>query len=228
MKYINIKFLLIAVLALQFVSCEKEHEDIGAVVENVPEIHQYGDNPIFHLKGLEFVDPGIYADLYVGNDTIEDLPFKVSGSVNDEIEGSYTLTYEVLNENNISFYSHRLVNVVDFTGYDVVEIPEGTWDGLRVNRDDGGPVQITKIREGIYSISDLLAGYYYKLYGDPYTAPALLIVDDKGGIRSELGSGPWGGVTAVGINFDETANTMTYVMTMDDGFSFDVLLTFNN
>jgi len=229
MKYKNIIILSIAILAIHLTSCDKKYEDAGVTVQPAPYIEVLGANPLFILKGLEFEDPGIYTELIVNDDTLTEIDYKVLGKINTDLIGNYTLTYEVRNNNNIPFYATRKVSVVDFTGYDVFEIPIGEYDGIRVNRGKGGTVVIEKIREGIYSCSDVLGGYYDQFagYGPDYAATALLIIDADGNLRSELGyvSG-WGQIVIKNASFNSATNVMSYTMVMtNDGFSFDVSLT---
>lgn len=233
MKILKSKLYLIAIIAFAFIGCEKEPEDIGETIQNVPHIEVLGANPYFSLKGLDYIDEGVWTELVVGKDTFNtdkgNLSYKTLGKVNTSLEGSYKLTYEVKNEKGIAFYADRAVNVVDFTGYDVFEIPVGEYDGIRVNKGKGGPVYISKIREGIYSCSDLIGGYYeyWVGYGKAYSAPALLIIDSKGNIRSELGSNPWGRIVIQNPKYNAETKQLTWYMAMlDQAFGFDVQLTF--
>jgi hypothetical protein len=164
----------------------------------------------------------------VGNDTTE-LTYEIVNDVKVDVPGSYKLFYKVFNSENVPFYISRWVNIVSFTGYDVFEMPSGTYDGIRVNKGKGGPVQITKLASGVYQISDLLAGYYeqYMGYGPDYGAPGILVISEDGSIRTELGNtAAWGEVAGTNFVFDAATNVLTYkAMLVDVDFSFDVKLT---
>jgi hypothetical protein len=98
-----------------------------------------------------------------------------------------------------------------------------------VNKGKGGDVQITKLAPGVYQISDLLAGYYeqYAGYGPDYGAPGILVINEDGSIRSELGNtAAWGEVVGTNFAFDAATNVLTYKATIVPvSFSFDVKLT---
>jgi hypothetical protein len=187
-----------------------------------------GGNPIVLFKGTPYIDPGIHAMQIVGNDTTE-LAYEIVNDVKVNIPGTYKLFYKVLNSEDVPFYISRKVNIVSFTGYDVFQIPSGTYNGIRVNKGKGGPVQITKLATGVYQISDLLAGYYdvYAGYGSDYAAPGILVINEDGSIRSELGNtAAWGEVVGTNFAFDAATNVLTYKATIvTANFSFDVKLT---
>lgn len=224
LKYIMVVMFFSAILS----SCEKEYESHITKVTPAPVMELIGGNPLVLFKGTPYVDPGIIAMQIVGNDTTE-LNYEVINDVKVDIPGSYKLFYKVLNSENVPFYISRWVNIVSFTGYDVFEIPSGTYNGIRVNKGKGGDVQITKLAPGVYQISDLLAGYYeqYAGYGPDYGAPGILVISEDGSIRTELGNtAAWGEVVGTNFVFDAATNVLTYKAIMVDvDFSFDVQLT---
>ena len=211
-----------------FSSCEKDYESHITKVTPAPVMELIGSNPIVLFKGTPYVDPGIHAMQIVGNDTTE-LTYEIINEVKVDIPGTYKIFYKVLNSENVPFYISRRVSIVSFTGYDVFEIPSGTYDGIRVNRGVGGPVQITKLAPGVYQISDLLAGYYdvYVGYGPDTAAPGILVINQDGTIRSELGNtAAWGEVTGTNFAFNAATNVLTFKATIvSASFSFDVKLT---
>ncbi len=224
LKYITVVMFLAAILP----SCEKNYEDHITKVTPAPVMELIGGNPIVLFKGTPFVDPGIHAYEMNGDQQV-DLTYEVTNEVNVDITGTYKLNYKVLNSENVPFYISRRVSIVSFTGYDVFEIPSGTYDGVRVGRG-GGPVQITKLAPGVYQISDLLGAYYTDVVGyDASTAaPAILVISEDGSIRSELGNAPGFGSDVVGSNFvfDAATNVLTFKATLIAyAFGFDVQLT---
>lgn len=211
-----------------FSSCEKDYESHITKVTPAPVMELIGGNPIVLFKGTPYIDPGIHAMQIVGNDTTE-LTYEIINDVKVDIPGTYKLLYKVVNSENVPFHISRRVSIVSFTGYDVFEIPSGTYDGIRVNRGKGGTVQITKLAPGVYQISDLLAGYYdqYVGYGPETAAPGILVINQDGTMRSELGNTvAWGEITGTNFAFDKATNVLTFKATLvSESFSFDVKFT---
>lgn len=224
LKYIMVVMFLSAIL----ISCEKDYESNITKVTPAPVMELIGGNPIVLFKGTPYVDPGIVALQIVGNDTT-DLTYEIINDVKVNVPGSYKLFYKVLNFEKVPFYISRWVNIVSFTGYDVFEIPSGTYDGIRVNRGKGGTIQIKKLAPGVYQISDLLAGYYdqYVGYGPETAAPAILVINEDGSMRSELGTtAAWGDIVGSNFVFNVATKVLTFKATMvSDGFSIDVQFT---
>ena len=224
----NLKnIFIVLIFAAMLYSCEKEYESYVTPTP-APHMELIGDNPLVLFKGTPFEDPGIHAIEISNGDTTE-LTYTVLNEVNVDVTGTYKLQYEVTNSEGHKFYISRNVNIVSFTGYDIFEIPSGTYDGIRVNRNAGGDVVINKLAAGVYQISDLLAGYYdqYVGYGPSTAAPAILVINEDGVMRSELGYAPGFGEAVHGENFvfDEGNNVLTYFATFSDGFNFEVRLT---
>jgi len=227
MRYI--KYLTIVLLFIVAVSsCESDYEDNMGITSSV-EWEYHGGNPIVLFKGTPYVEPGVDAFEIIGEDTTK-LDVEILNEVNVDITHSYKLVYKAVNSEGFEFYKTRKVNIVSFTGYDVIELPVGTYDGIRVNRNAGGEVTITKLATGVYQISDLLGGYYdqYVGYGPEYAAPGILVVGEDGKVRSELGSGGFGATIITNFSYDSVNKVITYTQILTDqgNFSFDVKLTF--
>ena len=225
-----LKYLAVVMLAsIILTSCEKEYESHITKVTPAPVMELIGGNPLVLFKGTPFVDPGIHAMEIVNGDTTE-LKFEVVNDVKVNIPGTYKIFYKVLNSEKVPFYISRRVSIVSFTGYDVFEIPTGNYTGIRVNKNRGGNVKITKLASGVYQISDMLAGYYDQAvgYGPDTAAPGILVISQDGTIRSELGNtAAWGEITGSNFAFDKTTNVLTFKATIvSANFSFDVKFTF--
>lgn len=227
MKKLKYSILLIAAVFM-LVSCEKDYDSFIIAETPAPVMELIGSNPLVLFKGTPYEDPGIHAFEIVNGDTTE-LTYEILNEVNVNVTGTYKLQYKVTNSQGYNFYISRNVSIVSFTGYDVFEIPSGTYDGIRVNRGFGGDVFINKLAPGVYQISDLLAGYYdqYVGYGPSTAAPAILVINEEGNVRSELGHAPGFGedVYIENFAFDEANNVITYKAFFEDGFNFDVQLT---
>jgi hypothetical protein len=227
MKLIKYSLVLLSVVFF-LASCEKDYDSFITTETPAPVMELIGSNPLVLFKGTPYVEPGIYAAEIANGDTTE-LEYEVLNEVNVDITGTYKLQYKVTNSEGYDFYISRNVNIVSFTGYDVFEIPSGTYDGIRVNRNVGGVVQITKLAPGVYQISDLLGGYYdqYVGYGPATAAPAILVIEENGEIRTELGNTEaWGEVTGSNFSFDAENSVLTFsALIVDEEFGFDVQLT---
>uniref|UniRef100_UPI0032173CE0 BT_2262 family domain-containing protein n=1 Tax=uncultured Draconibacterium sp. TaxID=1573823 RepID=UPI0032173CE0 len=226
MKLFKYSIILIAAV-FTLASCEKEYESY--VTETpAPIMELHGSNPLVLFKGTPYVDPGIYAAEIINGEEVE-IGYEILNEVNVNVTGTYKLQYKVTNSQGVDFYISRNVSIVSFTGYDVFEIPSGTYDGIRVNRGFGGTVQISKLAPGVYQISDLLAGYYdqYVGYGPSTAAPAILVIQEDGTIRTELGNAPGFGEDVEGTNFtfDDVNNVLNYTAVFESGFSFAAQLT---
>lgn len=227
MKIIKYSLVLMSLVFL-LASCEKNYDSFIIKETPAPVMELIGGNPIVLFKGTPYEDPGIIA-LEIANGDTTELTYEVLNEVNVEVTGTYKLQYKVTNSEGYDFYISRRVSIVSFTGYDVFEIPVGTYDGERVGRG-GGPVQIAKLAPGVYQISDLLGAYYTDVvgYDSSTAAPAILVIDENGEIRSELGNAPGFGTDVVGSNFvfDAVNNVLTYTATLVAyDFGFDVKLT---
>ena len=226
LNYLTIVVFFLATLS----ACEKDYDNFITEETPAPVMELLGGNPIVLFKGTPYVDPGIVALQIVGNDTTE-LTYKIMNEVKVDVPGSYKLLYQVLNSEKVPFYISRKVSIVSFTGYDVFDLPVGTYAGIRVNKGFGGPVSIAKLAPGVYQISDLLAGYYDVGvgYGPDYAAPGILVINEDGSVRSELGNGnAVGSVVASNFKYDATGKVITYKANLVDvGFAFDVKLTLN-
>lgn len=223
-----LKYLSVVIFgSLLFVSCEKDYEDHITKETPAPIMELIGADPIVLFKGTPYVDPGIHAIEISNGDTTE-LDYEIINDVKVNVPGTYRLFYKVLNSENVPFYISRRVNIVSFTGYDVYEFPVGMYDGIRINRNKGGPVELKKLAPGVYQISDLFGGYYNVGvgYGPDYASPAILVIEQDGNVRSELGTSPWGEVVGSNFVYSAANKTITFKVTIvSAAFSFDVRLT---
>ena len=158
MKNLRIIYLLSALLAFTFVSCEKEYEDLYSITY-FPTIEITGDELVFIPQNGTYEDAG-------ANTTENGVPIetKVESNVNTEAVGSYAVTYSAINVDGYPATKERKVVVYD-PNTNATDI-SGTYsgdvlrDGIRGYK--GNPVTITKVEgmEGIYDISDWIAGFY--------------------------------------------------------------------
>ncbi|QIX60722.1 DUF5011 domain-containing protein [Hymenobacter sp. BT18] len=140
------RFLGISVLAatIMLASCDKEEASpyIVSRVTTYPTI-ALTDAPILSVfKGQAFNDPG--AVTKIGDQTVET---KVTGTVDTNTLGVYTITYTGQNSDGFTASTSRLVAVVD----PAVANEDISGSYARTN---GAPVTITKIGPGIYRNSN--------------------------------------------------------------------------
>lgn len=169
--------------AVTFTACDDDNEGLTRITY-YPSITLEGESFMIHQKGEPFVEPG-YTSLLNGEDVTDGVT--VSGAVNVNRSGLYTLTYTtVKNEDGFSGSTSRTVFVLD------QENPmEGFFTtGPRTQRVDGIPfgpyeVMIYEVEDGIYFVDDLLGGWYRDRagYGDDYTLKGYIAVAEDGTIE---------------------------------------------
>ena len=138
-------------------ACEKTSEGLTGITY-YPVISLQGDSYMIVDKGAAFADPGFTAEL-----NGEDYSSKVniSSNVNTSKSGVYTVSYSATNDDGFSATVNRTVVVLD---------PNDPVEGFYTtdascNRNGtayGNTFEILIIGEGdgVYSVDDLLAGWY--------------------------------------------------------------------
>ncbi len=144
-----------------FGSCEdKETEGISRITEYAV-VTLEGDNPLFVEKGTAFSDPGSSSS---GGEEVV-----VSGTVNSNACGFYTLNYLAYNEDGFPGSASRRVVV-----YEEDDVMAGVYNGVGIGSSGsiGGLILVYPNGDGSYSCTDLLGGYYAqgRGYGDAYAA----------------------------------------------------------
>lgn len=165
------KISLIALLALLFISCEKDTADLSVSTYYVA-FHIEGDNPMIVQVGDEFVDPGCIATLQ-GVDVTTGMT--VESNVDADVMGLYRVEYSGVNADGLTSRAIREVIVcnpnvtTDISGdYYAVDGTHRITDG--VQHDYSGSnmkTKITRLAPGFFSVTDFFAGYYteYRGYG---------------------------------------------------------------
>ncbi len=215
MKITNI----VVVLALSLVfatSCTKELEtaDLSRTTF-FADLTMAGEGVIFHPVGDAFTDPGVTATENGG-----DIPVTVSGSVDVNTPGFYSISYSATNSDGFASALTRIVVV--YESGDVVGIYEGT----RVDRS-GGLVLVSTNPAGGYFLSDILAGYYEfgRGYGIAYAAPTTMEVTGST-VTAANGVCGFGPVEMTNGVISDDHLTMTWTATLVDyAFGFDCELS---
>lgn len=179
----HIYTLFSVLIALVAVSCEKTSEGVTQVVSF---FQMYGASSIYLGVGDEFVDPG-YQELDGGGQVVT----VITNMYGDEVEavsteepGFFTITYSTINEQGLYFEKSRKVYIYDATVTETLGV--FTVDGqasLSYNNEktysdnaasfaasgrttnDSPTITFTQVVGNIYSVSDLLGGWYTWIQG---------------------------------------------------------------
>lgn len=230
-------YLFVVVFSTLLSGCEKNiTTQDQSIVTHYVTIDLKGNNSQGqYLLGLgtPYVDPG-----YVAMEGDEDVTdnVKVTGEVNSNKPGFYTLNYSAVNKDGFSKSVSRTVIVYDPNN--TMEVAgDYTSDVTRRapydNAFSGLSVSMSKFLPGIFHVSDLLGGYYslgYD-YGDDYAMTGYIQVNEDNSI--ELLSSHikgWGdsldGMTN-GI-YDPITNQITFTVMYAGKYTFDVTLKLAN
>jgi hypothetical protein len=152
----NIKFILLIVLLLPFIGCEKTEKfnntdtQVGeSRVTFFPVLTMSGKAVMSVVKGTTFNDPGVKA-----TESGKEIPVIVSGTVNANAVGYYKLTYSATNKDGFASSTERVV----------VVIPEAETPGVDISGEykaiGGAPANaiITKQDAGLYYTTNCWGG----------------------------------------------------------------------
>jgi len=209
------KLLYLSILSIValFSSCDKETEDISRLTTYAVITYE-GDDVVFIEKGGSFTPSATSS----GGEEV-----KITGSVDVNQPGFYTITYAATNIDGYDAIAQQLVIV-----WEEDNVLAGVYDGIRIGKDKGGIVLIYPNGDGTYSCSDLLGGYYQfgVNYGAAFASPTSKMEISGDVITASNGAetpwGPWdlsGGL--------KTGDVLTWKTTILDGsdFGFNVQLT---
>jgi hypothetical protein len=154
MKTLKYSFLILAA-ALFLGACEKESEGISQLTYFC-ELTLLGDSPYVIEKGTTYVDPG-----YTATENDEDVSdaVVVTGTVNTNTPGIYTLSYSVKNKDGFPKTDQRQVFVVDHTSLASAYFGESYLNDARHYYD--APIIIKANNDNTYTIDDLVGGFQF-------------------------------------------------------------------
>ncbi len=182
-------YSLLLVVAAVFTSCHEVTTEDTSYITYYVTFDLDGGSTYIHPVGTEFVDPG-----YTAMEGTEDVTANVvvSGSVDSDVMGVYTLTYSAVNSDGYSASTSRTVVVYD-ENYAGPDVATGTYtlqagssrdyfddDGTITNTPfDGYTVTISKTAPGFFYCSDYLGGYYDQraAYGSSYAMKGYFTID---------------------------------------------------
>ncbi|BEH00365.1 BT_2262 family domain-containing protein [Bacteroides sedimenti] len=174
----KILYSILACLLVLFTSCEKTTEDTSKITYFVTYMMN-GDQTTLVPVGTTFTDPGV-----VAKEGEKDVTSKmtVSGSVNANKIGLYTITYSAVNVDGFASSTTRTVIVydpnvtTDISGeYKLAATSYRLRAGAKVYYSDY-KVNLTKLAPGIFTVSDFFGGYYdiRAKYGSRYAMTGLV------------------------------------------------------
>lgn len=169
----KIKILYSAIMLIALFSISSCTEDSAGIskVTSFPIITLLGDESMGVAMGVAFVDPGFKAiegEIDITSKVV------VKGSVDVNVAGPYELVYEATNSDGFKRSVSRTVIVYDKSSISTFNIAgnytskikrKTVSTGTSANR---GPftIVVTKLADGLYSVDDLLGGWY--AYGSNY------------------------------------------------------------
>ena len=179
--------MLFAVVALLVTSCGDKESEGKSRFTFYPTIELEGDTYLVWDKGTPFVDPG-YTSTMNGEDVTGQVT--VSGSVDTNKSGIYTLTYTtVKNEDGFDASASRTVVVLDpnskIEGFYLTQ-PDSyrIRQGAEVAYGNAYEILIIDNGDGTVYVDDLLGGWYCQRagYGTNYALTGVLGIAEDGSV----------------------------------------------
>lgn len=232
--------MLMSVLIFSFASCEKEDstEDKSKITYFVSiefegaEILKFNETGTTYITAIKvntpYSEPGFTA---MEGDTDVTSKVEVEGTVDNTTVGKYDINYSAVNVDGFAAVKTRTVFVYDDAGANTTTDLSGKYDGIRVNKNAGGIVNIQKIAPGVFFIDDICGGYYNQSrgYGARYAGYGYFKLMPDNTLVSLAGFIPgWGDPCEIqnGV-YNPATNEITFFLYMIDAdFGFDVKLTF--
>ena len=140
MKNLRIIYFITAILAFTLVGCEKKYDELYRVTY-YPIMTVKGDLFMTVPKGSAFTDPG--ATAVVGSDATT---VTVTGSVDPNKIGTYSLTYTAVNPDGFEVTSSRVVGVYDSS------VVANDFSGSYARSTNGSLAVWTKMAPGMYEV----------------------------------------------------------------------------
>lgn len=220
---INITFIAAMIISLViFQSCKKVTTDGDIEVVYFADLQLEGETAMVLNVGDSYEEPG-----YVASEQGVDITdkVKISGSVNTNTPGAYTLTYSVLNSDGYPKSLQRMVFVVpdnlsteDFSG---------TYKGQRTGRDETeSATNITSVAGGVFFADDFFGGFYNYVagYGPTYRLATYFYVTAGNEVVGLSTNSPWGPWDILNGVYNSATGVFTHEVSQPD-LTFGVKLT---
>ncbi len=233
------KYSLILIFALIFLSCEKETEGISRVTYYV-DLTLKGNSVEFTQLGGSFNDPG-WTAIQEGEDVSGDV--NVTGSVDTNKIGLYTITYSAVNVDGFAKNVSRRVVVYDPTPSPIVSGIYKVSKSSNRTSFGSGPgsagssefaseptILIYQVSPGKFYTSDFIGGYYEvgRGYGPNYAMTGHFLLNDDLTITHVDSRIPgWGdGLdNVVNGNYASGSSTLTYTAQYASAYDFNIIAT---
>jgi len=223
-------YVFIAILSLALTSCDKDYEEHYRVTY-YPDIVIEGESLVFSPVGETYVDAGANT-----TENGVEIETKVSSNVDDSAVGSYTVTYSATNVDGYDAEKSRTVIIYD-PNTNTTDI-SGNYSGNVLRNGtrgyNGNPVTLEKVEgmDGIYAISDWIAGFYdvgtHYNYGPDYRFVGYMQINADNEVLLLDMSNPWGDpFNSVTGTYNPTTHVVSYVASWLS-YNFVVDLTFTS
>ncbi len=232
----KILYCLTLSLVLFFASCEGDTTQDHSTITNYIVLTLKGNSLVNVPIGSTYVESGASA-----TEGTEDVSSKIaiSGTVNPNKLGIYTITYSATNADGFPSTITRTVAVYDPTVS--VSIPSGTYTLAKgsnrltlssgaITAYNGYSVTIKEEAKGIYSVTDFIGGYYDQRagYGSDYAMKGFMKLNND--YTFEILSGDvagWGDSydSFKDASYDPATGTIKWSVGYAGSFTFNVILT---
>ncbi len=177
---------MICMTSIGFMSCSGDDELTDTRVTNFANFLLEGDEFMVVNVGEPFTDPG-----FTVTEGTEDITDKtvVTGTVDTNTGGFYTITYKAVNKDNFSVSAERTVMVVNHD-----DLASAYF--AKTAKYEDAPITIYDNGDGTYTIDDVMGGYYF-FYSYPGYEPtydfhleAIVQLNDDNTL-TQVGAGNW-------------------------------------
>lgn len=223
----NILFaMMLALAAPVLTSCSDDESEGKSRITYYAVLEMNGDAYMTTPVGSPFTDPGCKATM--GGEDVSD-QIKVTGSVDPNAVGFYTLGYTVVNADGFPASASRTVAVVDPNNFASAYFGESQYGSRHYYN---APIAILANSDGTYTIEDILGGFYcYGRYPsylgqlDFFLDAVIKLNDDNSISLVSYGDWYWGADVPDFLNGSYDPETGTVSLNMDFGAPFTVRLT---
>ena len=168
LKIVMKNIISIIILGILVLGCDTDSTDDISFITNYPTFDLNGDAWEFGEVNTGVGDPGV--TVYEGQNEID---FSTEGTVDPNTVGFYPITYSATNQDGFDGEFERIIWIYppDAESVDI----SGTYTGSYLRTSTGETYTTTglvieKVGVGLYSVSDLFAGYYVQVFDNDPTA----------------------------------------------------------
>ncbi len=237
MKKIYLFGLLLAGVLLGLTSCNDDNDELtDSRLTYYADLHMQGDEFMLVPVGSNFVDPGCTGTL-AGEDITDKIRIAGADDVDPNTVGFYYITYSAMGSDGYPASVTRTVCVYDPTvetdisgEYTVQEGSYRFWFATEATVSFSGyPVTIEQVVPGIFTISDMMGGYYDVRagYGPRYAMSGYIRLTSDNEVLALSAIVPgWGDSYDEFYNgsYDPETKTLTYDMDYAGSMQYHIIL----